>query len=38
LFEIEGVGVSDGKLYFSTNRSNPSGAHDGVHVFNGYVA
>ncbi|MBE1488310.1 hypothetical protein [Plantactinospora soyae] len=37
-FEIEGVGLSDGKLYFSTNRANESGAHDGVHVFNGYVA
>jgi hypothetical protein len=37
-FEIEGVGISDGKLYFSTNRSNSSGAHDGVHVFNDYVA
>jgi hypothetical protein len=37
-FEIEGVGVSDGKLYFSTNRANASGGHDGVHVFNGYVA
>jgi hypothetical protein len=37
-FEIEGVGLSDGKLYFSTNRSNDSGAHDGVHVFKDYVA
>jgi hypothetical protein len=37
-FEIEGVGISDGKLYFSTNRANSSGGHDGVHVFNGYVA
>jgi hypothetical protein len=37
-FEIEGVGISDGKLYFSTNRANASGGHDGVHVFNGYVA
>jgi len=37
-FEIEGVGISDGRLYFSTNRSNSSGAFDGVHVFNGYVA
>ena len=37
-FEIEGVGLSDGKLYFSTNRSNDSGANDGVHVFKGYVA
>ncbi|MFI5894930.1 hypothetical protein ACIA5D_33005 [Actinoplanes sp. NPDC051513] len=36
-FEIEGVGLSDGKLYFSTNRANSSGAFDGVHVFNGYV-
>ncbi|WP_027346943.1 hypothetical protein [Hamadaea tsunoensis] len=38
LFEIEGVGVSDGKLYFNTNRANSSGSYDGVHVFNGYVA
>ncbi|GIF62830.1 hypothetical protein Ais01nite_08650 [Asanoa ishikariensis] len=38
LFEIEGVGISDGKLYFSTNRSGANGANDGVHVFNGYVA
>jgi hypothetical protein len=38
LFEIEGVGISDGKLYFSTNRASSSGANDGVHVFNGYVA
>ncbi|MEV0719605.1 hypothetical protein [Asanoa sp. NPDC050611] len=37
-FEIEGVGISDGKLYFNTNRANSSGSHDGVHVFNGYVA
>lgn len=37
-FEIEGVGISDGKLYFSTNRANSNGAYDGVHVFNGYVA
>jgi hypothetical protein len=37
-FEIEGVGISDGKLYFSTNRSNDSGANDGVHVFKDYVA
>lgn len=37
-FEIEGVGISDGKLYFSTNRSNSTGAYDGVHVFNGYIA
>ncbi|MBB5868109.1 hypothetical protein F4553_001488 [Allocatelliglobosispora scoriae] len=37
-FEIEGVGISDGKLYFGTNRSNPDGAFDGVHVFDGYVA
>lgn len=37
-FEIEGVGISDGKLYFSTNRSNSSGANDGVHVFKDYVA
>ncbi|MGX7676332.1 hypothetical protein [Plantactinospora sp. DSM 117369] len=38
LFEIEGVGISDGKLYFNTNRANSSGSFDGVHVFNGYVA
>lgn len=38
LFEIEGVGISDGKLYFSTNRSNDNGADDGVHVFKDYVA
>ncbi|GAA1412064.1 hypothetical protein ACFQZ4_47195 [Catellatospora coxensis] len=38
LFEIEGVGISDGRLYFNTNRANETGAHDGVHVFNGYVA
>ena len=25
-FEIEGVGISDGKLYFNTNRANSSGA------------
>jgi hypothetical protein len=37
-FEIEGVGISDGKLYFSTNRANADGADDGVHVFNDYVA
>ncbi|GLY23824.1 hypothetical protein [Micromonospora sp. NBRC 101691] len=37
-FEIEGVGISGGKLYFNTNRANSSGAYDGVHVFNGYVA
>ena len=37
-FEIEGVGISDGKLYFNTNRANSTGAYDGVHVFNGYVA
>ncbi|GHJ48970.1 hypothetical protein Cs7R123_63120 [Catellatospora sp. TT07R-123] len=37
-FEIEGVGISDGKLYFNTNRESTSGSNDGVHVFNGYVA
>ncbi|NUT33974.1 MAG: hypothetical protein HOV79_12960 [Hamadaea sp.] len=37
-FEIEGVGLSGGKLYFNTNRANANGAFDGVHVFNGYVA
>jgi hypothetical protein len=30
--------MGDGKLYFSTNRSNDSGANDGVHVFKDYVA
>ncbi|MEV4534082.1 hypothetical protein AB0J82_09645 [Asanoa sp. NPDC049518] len=38
LFEIEGVGISDGKLYFSTNRASETAANDGVHVFNGYIA
>jgi len=39
-FEIEGVGISDGKLYFSTNRVYESNgaANDGVHVFKDYVA
>jgi hypothetical protein len=37
-FEIEGVGISGGKLYFGTNRSGSSGAADGVHVFKGYSA
>ncbi|MFC3990999.1 hypothetical protein [Actinoplanes siamensis] len=37
-FEIEGVGISDGKLYFSTNRANADGGYDGVHSFDGYVA
>jgi len=37
-FEIEGVGIIDGKLYFNTNRANSSGANDGIHVFNGYIA
>ncbi|MBY8875768.1 hypothetical protein K7640_28470 [Micromonospora sp. PLK6-60] len=37
-FEIEGVGLSDGKLYFNTNRQSASGTSDGVHVFDGYVA
>ncbi|MBO3741930.1 hypothetical protein [Actinoplanes flavus] len=38
LFEIEGVGISDGKLYFNTNRRDADGAgHDGVHVFDGYT-
>lgn len=39
-FEIEGVGLSDGKLYFSTNRVYESNgaANDGVHVFKDYVA
>lgn len=38
MFEIEGVGISGGKLYFNTNRSNDDGAFDGVHVFKDYVA
>ncbi|MEQ4305416.1 hypothetical protein ABNF97_29230 [Plantactinospora sp. B6F1] len=39
MFEIEGVGLSGGKLYFNTNREKASGAtSDGVHVFDGYVA
>lgn len=37
-FEIEGVGLSGGKLYFNTNRANSTGAYDGVHVFKGYTA
>ncbi len=37
-FEIEGVGLSGGKLYFNTNRATSSAAADGVHVFKGYVA
>lgn len=36
-FEIEGVGLSGGRLYFNTNRASSSGAHDGVHVFEGYT-
>lgn len=38
LFEIEGVGLSGGRLYFNTNRSNSSGGFDGVHAFKGYLA
>ncbi|MEV0269497.1 hypothetical protein AB0H43_12010 [Hamadaea sp. NPDC050747] len=37
-FEIEGVGLSGGILYFNTNRSNADGSADGVHSFNAYVA
>ena len=33
-FEIESCGVSDGKLYFNTNRNKDK---DGVHVFKKYV-
>jgi hypothetical protein len=29
-FEIEGIGLSDGKLYFNTNRANANGANDCV--------
>ena len=37
-FEIEGVGVSGGKLYFGTNRTRAGGgAADGVHAFKGYT-
>jgi hypothetical protein len=36
-FEIEGVGLSGGKLYFNTNRESSTGTSDGVHVFDGYV-
>ncbi len=38
LFEIESVGISGGKLWFSTNRRTAPGdtAHDGVHYFNGF--
>ncbi len=36
-FEIEGVGLSGGRLYFNTNRANSTGAHDGVHVFKSYA-
>ncbi|WP_232343983.1 hypothetical protein [Actinoplanes awajinensis] len=37
-FEIEGVGISDGTLYFTTNRANADGSYDGVHAFEGYTA
>ena len=37
-FEIEGVGISGGKLYFNTNRATSSAAADGVHVFKDFVA
>jgi hypothetical protein len=40
LFEIEGVGVAGGKLWFNTNRRTAAGdtADDGVHYFEGYSA
>lgn len=39
-FEIQGVGVSGGRLYFNTNRAKSSSDSnwDGVRVFNGYKA
>lgn len=37
-FEIEGIGISGGQLYFTTNGSNKNGANDGVHVFKKYVS
>ncbi|MEV6965245.1 hypothetical protein AB0M47_09015 [Hamadaea sp. NPDC051192] len=37
-FEIEGVGLSAGTLYFNTNRANANGSFDAVHAFKGYVA
>lgn len=36
-FEIEGVGLSGGRLYFNTNRATSSAAYDGVHVFKAYA-
>ncbi len=40
LFEIEGVGVASGTLWFGANRATTSGGanHDCVCTFNGYVA
>ncbi|WP_377320163.1 hypothetical protein ACFJIY_14720 [Pimelobacter simplex] len=38
LFEIEGLGISGGRLYFSTNRSNDrSKNRDGIHWFKTYT-
>lgn len=39
LFEIEGLGISDGTLYFNTNRakSGSDGNYDGVHSFKGFT-
>ncbi|WP_300678578.1 hypothetical protein [Nocardioides sp.] len=37
LFEIEGVGVSNGTLWFNTNRANADGGFDAVHSFDGYT-
>ncbi|MCW2789885.1 MAG: hypothetical protein JWP56_2188 [Aeromicrobium sp.] len=37
-FEIEGLGLSGGKLYFNTNRATTKKAADGVHVFKGYTS
>lgn len=34
LFEIEGLGISGGRLYFNTNRSDN---RDGIHRFKGYT-
>ena len=39
LFEIESLGISDGTLYFNTNRAKSSsdGNHDGVHAFKDFT-
>ncbi|EAP98802.1 hypothetical protein JNB_01500 [Janibacter sp. HTCC2649] len=39
-FEIEGVGISGGNLYFNTNRAKTAAdaGWDGVHLFKGYTA